>query len=94
MYWYHLTTLNSSLPYTLYSIGRPKHKRVMAGALEGDTFVGNRAQKHRGLLSLKYPMEHGIVDNWADMEQIWAYLYSAEELQTRSEEVGHAMSSI
>ena len=42
-------------------IGRPKHTRVMAGALEGDLFVGPKAQEHRGLLSIKYPMEHGIV---------------------------------
>ena len=42
-------------------IGRPKHTRVMAGALEGDLFVGPKAQEHRGLLSIRYPMEHGIV---------------------------------
>lgn len=34
-------------------IGRPKHSRVMAGALEGDLFVGPKAQEHRGLLSIK-----------------------------------------
>jgi hypothetical protein len=33
----------------------------MAGALEGDLFVGPKAQEHRGLLSIRYPMEHGIV---------------------------------
>ena len=35
----------------------------MAGAVEGDAgeiFVGERAEKFRGILSLKYPMEHGI----------------------------------
>lgn len=26
------------------SIGRPKHVRVMAGALEGDTFIGPEAE--------------------------------------------------
>ena len=39
------------------SIGRPKHVRVMAGALEGDIFIGPKAQEHRGLLSIRYPME-------------------------------------
>ena len=34
-------------------IGRPKHSRVMAGALEGDLFVGPKAQEHRGLLSIR-----------------------------------------
>ncbi|KPJ16388.1 Actin-like protein 87C [Papilio machaon] len=33
-------------------IGRPKHVRVMAGALEGELFVGPRAEEHRGLLSI------------------------------------------
>lgn len=67
-------------------IGRPKHTRVMAGALEGDLFVGPKAQEHRGLLSIRYPMEHGIVTDWNDMERIWQYIYSKDQLQTFSEE--------
>ena len=67
-------------------IGRPKHVRVMAGALGGDIFIGPSAQEHRGLLSIKYPMEHGIVTNWNDMERIWQYVYSKNELQTFPEE--------
>ncbi|CAH1784012.1 unnamed protein product [Owenia fusiformis] len=67
-------------------IGRPKHVRVMAGALEGDTFIGPKAEEHRGLLSINYPMEHGIVNNWNDMERIWQYIYSKDQLQTFSEE--------
>lgn len=27
-----------------YSVGRPKHVRVMAGALEGDLFIGPKAE--------------------------------------------------
>lgn len=37
----------------LRSAGRPKHTRVMAGAVEGDTFVGRKAQELRGLLRIK-----------------------------------------
>ncbi|KAK7058958.1 Centractin [Paramarasmius palmivorus] len=66
-------------------VGRPKHVRVMAGALEGDVFIGRRAQEFRGLLKIKYPMEHGIVTDWDDMERIWSWIY-AEELGTLSEE--------
>jgi len=66
-------------------VGRPKHVRVMAGALEGDVFIGRKAQEFRGLLKIKYPMEHGIVTNWDDMERIWNWVY-AEELGTLSEE--------
>jgi len=43
----------------------------MAGALEGDVFIGPKAKEHRGLLNIKYPIEHGIVTDWSDMEQIW-----------------------
>ena len=34
----------------------------------------------------KYPMEHGIVTDWNDMERIWQYIYSKDQLQTFSEE--------
>jgi len=67
-------------------IGRPKHVRVMAGALEGDTFIGPKAQEHRGLLSIRYPMEHGIVTDWNDMERVWQYVYSKNELSTYTED--------
>lgn len=67
-------------------VGRPKYTRCMAGGLEGDTFIGRAAEQHRGLLSIRYPMEHGIVDDWNDMELIWRYIYSKEQLSTFAEE--------
>ncbi|KAB7498194.1 Actin-related protein 1 [Armadillidium nasatum] len=75
------------MPEPIKAIGRPKHVRVMAGALEGDLFVGPKAEEHRGLLSIRYPMEHGIVTDWNDMERIWQYIYSKDQLQTFPEEV-------
>ena len=32
-------------------------------------------------------MEHGMVRDWNDMERIWQYVYSKDQLQTFSEEV-------
>ncbi|ETN41551.1 actin-like protein [Cyphellophora europaea CBS 101466] len=66
-------------------VGRPKHTRVLAGALEGEVFIGPRAQELRGLLKVKYPLEHGVVTDWDDMERIWTYVYE-HELKTLSEE--------
>uniref|UniRef100_A0A915CP08 Uncharacterized protein n=1 Tax=Ditylenchus dipsaci TaxID=166011 RepID=A0A915CP08_9BILA len=47
---------------------------VMAGALEGDVFIGPKAEEYRGLLSLKYPMEHSVVTDWNDMERAWYWI--------------------
>jgi actin-related protein len=60
----------------------------MAGALQDDLFIGRRAQEYRGLLKIKYPMEHGIVTDWDDMERIWGWVYG-EGLKALSEEVSH-----
>eukprot|EP00917_Polyrhabdina_sp_WS-2016_P032089 GHVP01068485.1.p2 GENE.GHVP01068485.1~~GHVP01068485.1.p2 ORF type:complete len:384 (-),score=82.45 GHVP01068485.1:1608-2759(-) len=68
-------------------VGTLKHKRVMTGAIEGDFFVGNKAEQHRGLLALRRPLRHGIVENWNDMEQIWQYVYSELKLQAEDHPV-------
>lgn len=67
-------------------VGRPKHVRTMAGALEGDLFIGPQAQAYKGLFKINYPLEHGIVTDWDDMERIWQYVYN-EGLKTVSEDV-------
>ncbi|CAF0875959.1 unnamed protein product [Rotaria sordida] len=67
-------------------VGRPKHVRVMAGGLEGDIFIGPKAEEYRGLLHIAHPMEHGIVQDWNDMEKIWTYIYSKDQLRSASEE--------
>lgn len=59
--------------------------RTMAGALEGDVFIGPQAQQYRGLFKINYPLEHGIVTDWDDMERIWQYVYT-EGLRTVSED--------
>jgi actin len=39
------------------------------------TYVGDEACARAGILILKCPIEHGIVTNWDDMEEIWHYTF-------------------
>ena len=58
-------TNDTPVSYFPSVIGRPHSK-----GLSKDFYVGDEAHAKRELLSLSYPMEHGIPTNWDDMEKV------------------------
>lgn len=67
-------------------VGVPKHDKCMVKAIDGDFFVGQKAEDNRGILKLRHPMTHGIVTDWDDMEKVWAHIYDNANLNVSSEE--------
>ena len=54
-------------------IGRAKSQLI-----GDDFFVGLKALEKMSILNLTYPIEHGLVNDWNDMEKILDYLFTTE----------------
>lgn len=59
-------------------VAYPKYEEAMVGMGHKETLVGDEAQGMRGVMKLNYPIDHGIVNNWDDMEKIWQHTFTSE----------------
>jgi len=66
-------------------VGRPKFAGALVGVDQKEVYVGDEAQKKRGVLKISYPIEHGVVKDWDDMEKIWNQTFY-NELRVSPEE--------
>lgn len=59
----------------MYSAGRPRplHQKVIT--TPDESLVCSQAQELRGILSLNFPIENGVITNFDEQEMIWDYMY-------------------
>ena len=67
-------------------VGRIKEnlQKTMIAINNKSIFIGEEALAKRAILKLSYPLEHGIINNWDDMEKIWEHCFF-NELQVEPE---------
>ncbi|XP_019367204.1 PREDICTED: actin-related protein T2-like [Gavialis gangeticus] len=55
--------------------GHPKAKASVLGADQKEHYVGEEAREKQDVLSLKYPIERGIITSWDKVEKLWKHVY-------------------
>ena len=59
------------------AVGRPKVPGITVGMEQKSVYIGDEVIRKRGVLNVDYPIEHGVVANWDDVEKVWHHiLYS------------------
>ncbi len=67
-------------PHTIVPnmIGYQCHSSAGSETSQTGSFIGDEALLKKERCSIRYPMEHGIVMNWDDMEKIWHHTFYKE----------------
>uniref|UniRef100_A0A5K3EXQ5 Actin n=1 Tax=Mesocestoides corti TaxID=53468 RepID=A0A5K3EXQ5_MESCO len=68
----------ASNPAVVIDVGSGLCKAGFAGEDRPEYFVGDEAQQMRGVLTLQYPVENGVIKNWDDIEKIWHHTFYNE----------------
>ncbi|OMJ73507.1 hypothetical protein SteCoe_27807 [Stentor coeruleus] len=66
-------------------VGRPRLPGIIVGTEQKEVYIGEEAKSKSGVLNLKYPISHGIVTDWEDMERVWHHTFF-NELKTAADE--------
>ena len=59
-------------------VGRPKYEAVLPPCLQIGVQIGDEAQRHRSVLHLVSPIQHGLVTDWDACEKIWRHSIDRE----------------
>ncbi|CAD8090613.1 unnamed protein product [Paramecium sonneborni] len=59
-------------------LGKPKQPGQMVGMDQKDTYIGDEVNSKLEVLNVTYPIDHGIITRWDDMEKIWHHAYYNE----------------
>lgn len=75
-----LVLLGMMPPWAVFPsiIGCPQCQGIVVGMVPKTSDMGEKAQSKHGIRTLQYPIEHSIVTNWDDMEEIWHYIFYNE----------------
>ena len=66
-------------------VGRQRYSGGLVGMRNKDCYVGEESLNKCGILTLRYPIEHGVVTRWKGMERIWHHTFY-NELRVAPEE--------
>ena len=60
------------------NVGRPKYYRVVLGHEDKNVYIGDNAYENAEVLFLNYPIKHGVITNWDDMEILWRNIFERQ----------------